>query len=229
MNAQRIEDLDAMARGFIDGDIDRMSLISLPVFDMWYVLTMANVYSCTKIGTISQTACVKFKYKVANDYKMFESLTAYGRLSHEAWIKGTKQYSGISCDISRELGKDKPDAVILFSNMLRLLDLLTKENVLHQLFVRRIENPAFLKSCIDAVHEHGDEWREEFEHIRDEDYVNLLQKFYAATDEDRMARMYASLDADHLKDFARRTIPVKQDDTGGIAEGIGRMYGERRN
>ncbi len=227
MNALRMDELEALARSYIDGEVNRVGLFGLPIFDMWYVLTLAGVYSCTKVGTISERECVRFKYKVAADYKHYMTVTDHIQAAYDTWVENTAKYSSVSCEVSRELAKDKPDAVKFIGGLCVLLDVLTKENVWHKLFVKRIEDEDFKKSCIDAVMEHGEEWREKFKNIRDEDYVVLLEKFYAATDENGMAKRFAALDEDRIKK-AVLSVPVKDDDTRGIARGIRQMYGEQR-
>ena len=227
MNSKTIDALDAMARRYIDGTVTRTEIFELPLFDMWYVLTMASAYSCTLVGTISQRECVKLRYKVASDYKLFFTRLSFDTIEHDNWITATKKYSLKESELTRELKKDEPDAVFFISGLCELIDLLTREHVLHKLLVKRLQDENFLKACQTAVLEHGDEWCERFEHIRDEDYMILLERFYAATDESGLATAFAALGADKLRDDARRQIPIKQDDTSGVADGIVRVYDER--
>lgn len=227
MNAQTIDELDALARRYIDGNATRMEIFELPLFDMWYVLTMASAYSCTLIGTISQKECVKLRYRVASDYKLFFTRLSFDRIEHDNWITATRKYSWKQSELTRELRKDEPDAVFFIRGLCIMIDLLTREHVLHKLLVKRLEDENFLKACQKAVLEHADEWRERFDHIRDEDYMILLERFYAATDESGLASAFAALDADKLRDDARRHIPIKQDDTRSVATGIVRVYDEK--
>ena len=225
MKARRIDELDEMARRYLDGDVNRLEVLSLALFDIFYVMTMASVYSCAKVGTISAKECVKMRYRVALQYRQFSTLMLFWELQHDSWIKNTKKYSGKSCELTRELAKDKPDAEKFMGGMCELLDLMTGDNVLHKMFVNRIENEDFKKSCRLAVVEHGDEWRQKFEKIRDEDYLILLERFFAATNENGMAEAFALLDPDKLRDDAHRQVPVKSDNVRGVAIGIEKMYG----
>lgn len=225
MKARQIEELDEMARMYIDGNLERMDVLKLNLFEMWYVLTMASVYSCTKIGTVSQTECVKMRYRVALEFRQYETLLLYWEMQHDAWIEETKKYSVKASELTRELAKDEPDAVAFIGVLCSLIDILTKDNVLHKLFMARLTDDEFKRRCHLAVVDHGDEWRAKFENIRDEDYLNLLDRFFAATDQNGMAQAFASLDADKLRDDARRQIPVKNDDSRGVAAGIRKIYG----
>lgn len=226
MKARRIDELDAMARAYLDGDVNRLDVLGLSLFDMFYVMTLASVFSCARVGTISGRECVKMRYHVAMQYRQLTTLQIFWEMQHEQWIENTKKYSGKSCELTREIAKDEPDAVKFIGGLCELLDLLTGENVLHKLFVKRIEDEDFKKSCQIAVVERGDEWRGKFEKIRDEDYMIMLERFYAATDENGMAQVFASLEPDELRNKVRQA-PVKNDDTRTVAEGIRKMYGER--
>lgn len=227
MRAEQIEKLEQLARDYIDGKIVRGEINSLGLFPRWYVLTLANIYSCTKIGTMSQKECVRFKYQVAVDYKRFAVEAAYAEMNYRLWLENTKKYSGKSCEVTRELNKEQPDAYSFISGLCELLDLMTHENVLLKMFQKKYEDEGFKKACHLAVVEHGDEWRERYRNIHDEDYLVLLDKFFAATNENGMAEQFASLNDDTIRKTARR-VPVKDDDSRGVARSFRELYDNKR-
>ena len=228
MKSKRIDELEQLARAYIDGETTRSDILNLNCFDMWYVLTLANIYSCTKIGTMSQRECVHYKYRVARDYKKFIIEFGYILKLHDIWIDNIKRYSSKNSELSRELAKDTPDAYALLSGLFEMNDLLTDENILLKLFNRKWEEDEdFQKRCQLAVIEHGDEWCEKYKSIKDEDFIILLDKFFAAMDENGMAGVMGSLGDDMIKK-ASLSVPVKDDDARGVAQSFRNIYGKER-
>ena len=228
MDSQRIDELEQLARAYIDGEITRGEVNNLNCFDRWYVLTLANIYSCTKIGTMSPKECVHYKYKVAGDYKQFIIEFGYILKLHDIWLENIRRYSYKNTELSKELAKDSPDAYALLSGLFEMNDLLTRENVLLSLFDRKWnEDGDFKKKCQSAVREHGDEWREKYKSIKDEDYIILLDKFFSAMDGNGMALVMGSLGDDYIKKSSL-SVPVKDDDTRGVAKSFRELYGKER-
>ncbi len=96
--------------------------------------------------------------------------------------------------------------------LLEAIDLLTHTNVHYKLTAAKLGDPAFLKKCQDAVIRHADEWQERIAgSVRWEDYMVLLQSFFENRLDSGMADLAASLDADYLREFARKNVPVKVD------------------
>ena len=101
--------------------------------------------------------------------------------------------------------------------LLEAIDLLTHTNVHYKLTAAKLEDPAFLKKCQDAVIRHADEWQERLAgSVRWEDYMVLLQSFFENRLDSGMADLAASLDADYLREFARKNVPVKVDRRGRL-------------
>ena len=226
MNNETIEELDQRARGYINGEVDRLGILSLPPFDKFYVMTLAGVFSCTKVGTMSQKECTHFKYKVATDYRQMRDDFSYSELNHKTWVENTRKYSGKSCEIAKEIRSETPDVFRLICLLCEMIDLLTKENILHQLFLERVaRGGTFLKDCMQVIYEHGDAIRERVgESLKPEIMPVLLEKFYQATAETGLDRVYSSLDADNVKAQAFKGIPIKKDSTRDVAEGFRKMY-----
>ncbi len=228
MDSHRIDELEQLARAYIDGEITRNEVINLNCFDRWYVLTLANIYSCTKIGTMSQIECVHYKYKVAGEYKQFMIEFEYILKLQDIWLENIRRYAHKNTELSKELAKDSPDAYALLSRLFVMNDLLTRDNVLFRLFDRKWnEDGDFKKRCHLAVIEHGDEWREKYKSIKDEDYIILLDKFFAAMDGNGMALVMGSLGDDYIKKSSL-SVPVKDDDTRGVAKSFRKLYGKER-
>ena len=94
MKLNTIDDIEQMARECIDGSIDAKHVWGLPIFDMWAVLTLGALYSCTKLGMIGAKDCAKMKYVVLNRYEMFKTRTVFFEKMYENWIDRTKRFSG---------------------------------------------------------------------------------------------------------------------------------------
>ena len=199
MNAQRIDALEGLAIAFTDGNLDRNSIWNLNFLDTWFVLTLGAAYSMTLIGTMSREQCAEFKFRAAATQR-------------KSWCESNRLASLKLSEAFKELRKKDADAEKFIEPLLEAIDLLTHTNVYYKLTAAKLGDPAFLKKCQDAVIRHADEWQERLAgSVRWEDYMVLLQSFFENRLDSGMADLAASLDADYLREFARKNVPVKVD------------------
>ena len=212
MNAQRIDALEGLAIAFTDGNLDRNSIWNLNFLDTWFVLTLGAAYSMTLIGTMSREQCAEFKFRAAGVYRQLALETADNAAQRKSWCESNMLANMKLSEAFKELRKKDADAEKFIEPLLEAIDLLTHTNVYYKLTAAKLADPAFLKKCQDAVIKHADEWQERLAgSVRWEDYMVLLQSFFENRLDSGMADLAASLDADYLREFARKNVPVKVD------------------
>lgn len=222
MRVETIEELDQMARDFINGEVEPLEISGLSIFDMWAVLTLASAYSLTKIGTISPRACAGFKYHILGHYEEFKTRTIFFEKIYSNWIKRTHDYSAKRTELTKALAADEVDCEQVLVLSMEIIDLLTKEDIYLKLFQRKCDDKMFKAHSMQAAAKHIDEY---IEKLGDNvPYAKLLERFYAATCEDGIAEIFKELDVDGFRDKARRAIPVKKDKLKGIADSMEKMY-----
>ena len=228
MDAQRIDALDELAIAFTNGELDRKSIWNLNFLDTWFVLTLGAAYSMTLVGTMSREQCAEFKFRAAGVYRQLALETADNATQRKSWCESNKQASLKLSEAFRELQNEQPDAEQFILPLLEAVDLLTHTNVHYKLTAAKLADPEFLKKCQDAVIRHADEWQDRLAgHIRWEDYMVLLQAFFENRIDSGMADLAASLDADYIRQFARKNVPVKVDSKDRlkkIRDGLREIY-----
>lgn len=224
---KKMDALEKMAQDYIVGELPRQKIIGLNIIDRLYVLNLAAAFSCTRIGTMSREACAQFKFKAGLEYRAFATSMFFNDWQHKTWIENVHAYSGKKCELNKELLKDKPDAVRFISLLVEMLGLLTREDVLLQMFLERIENPDFKKQCQEEVRAHGNEWLEKFGY-KDESYMQLIEDFFKATDALALYNLYADIGIDALRKSAGKNIPVKADNTEAIVKNMKEIYDSKR-
>lgn len=228
MDAQRIDALDGLAIAFTNGELDRKSIWNLNFLDIWFVLTLGAAYSMTLVGTMSREQCAEFKFRAAGVYRQLALETADNATQRKSWCESNKQASLKLSEAFRELRSEQPDAERFILPLLEAVDLLTHTNVHYKLTAAKLADPEFLKKCQEAVIRHADEWQDRLAgHIRWEDYMVLLQAFFENRIDSGMADLAASLDADYIRQFARKNVPVKADMPGRlqkIRDGLREIY-----
>lgn len=228
MDAQRIDALDGLAIAFTNGELDRKSIWNLNFLDTWFVLTLGAAYSMTLVGTMSREQCAEFKFRAAGVYRQLALETADNATQRKSWCESNKQASLKLSEAFRELRSEQPDAERFILPLLEALDLLTHTNVHYKLTAAKLADPDFLQKCQEVVIRHADEWQDRLAgHIRWEDYMVLLQAFFENRIDSGMADLAASLDADYLRQFARKNVPVKVDSKDRlkkIRDGLREIY-----
>lgn len=224
---KKMEALEKMAQDYIVGELPRQTVIGLNVIDRLYVLNLAAAFSCTRIGTMSREACSQFKFKAGLEYRAFATNMFFNNWQHQTWIENVHAYSGKKCELNKELLKDKPDAVRFITILVEMLGLLTREDVLLQMFLERIKNPDFKKQCQEEVRANGNEWLEKFGY-KDESYMQVINDFFEATDALALHNLYADIGIDTLRINAGKNIPVKSDNTEAIVNNMREFYDSKK-
>lgn len=222
MRAETIDELDQMARDFINGEVEPMKIHGLNIFDMWAVLTLAATYSLTKMGTISPNLCASFKYHILSHYEKFKTRTLFFEKMYSDWVKRTRDYSSKRTELTKSLTADKVDVEKVLVLSMSIIDLLTKEDIYLKLFQRKCNDKMFKAHTMQAAEKHIDEFFDLFGN--EVPYAKLLERFYAATTEDKISDLFIQLDPEKFRDKARRAIPVKKDEYKDIKQSFKKMY-----
>lgn len=222
MKILTIDELDQIARNFINGEVTPDKIWSLQIFDMWAVLTLASTYSCTKLGTMDGKTCAKIKYVIFNRYEHFKTRTIFFEKMYEIWIENTKAFSSKQCQLAKAINSETLDLVYINELSLEIIDLLTKDNVYLKMFQRRCTDKAFMAHAVQSANRNIDYYIQQFGNQIP--YAKLLEKFYASTCEDKIADMFERLDTEKFRDKAK-SVPIKSDDIKCIAESIEKTYG----
>lgn len=229
MKASRIEELDRLAMDFTQGNLDRRVVWSMNYLESWFVLTLAAMYSCTMVGTMSREQCCEFKFRLAGIFRKFAQSAAEVSTEQKRWCDVNMKAGLKLSEAMRELHLDKPNAERFIGAVMEAVDILTLTNVHFKLTAAKMNDPDFLKNATDTVIAHADEWQERLQNnIRWDDYMTLLQRFYEEKVDSGEAALAASLDPEQLRNFARRNIPVKTDYPKRIANSLKAVYSEER-
>lgn len=206
-----LSELDKLAAEFIAGNVDTKIINSLDTYNRWLVLSMSAIYSCCKIGLLSAKSCVQVKYKLLTEYRRFRTETYFAEIVHREWIRRTRETSCKLTELAKQINcKD----INSLKTALEVIDLLTKQDVYNQLFIKAEADEEYKQKCVQALTKNETQFFENFENIP---YVDLLFKFYKSTEENRAAEIYKELDCDNLNIVAHR-VPIKSNNCQGIAK-----------
>lgn len=224
MKVLKIEELDQLARNFINGEVEPLEISGLNIFDMWAVLTLAAAYSCTKIGTMSPKLCANIKYNILSHYEMFRTRTIFFEKMYDDWITRTREYSTKRTELVKLIKSEDADVTQILAVALRIIDLLTKEDIYLKFFELRQNDKMFKAHALRSANKNIDYLMSKFG--EDVPYARLLERFYTATCDDKIADLFEQLDSDHLRDKARRGIPVKKepDECKAVARSIEKEF-----
>lgn len=226
VRARTINELDSLARDFIDGEVNAKKLYGLEVFDLWAVTTLGALYSCTKVGTISQELCVKLKYVILHRYEMFKTRTVFMERIHDRYIENTARYCEMKCELARELRSERPDFIKLLGSALMIIDALTREDVYLKMFERRLADGDFKSHALKTACANMKSYEQMFGTIP---YAKLLERFYAQTCEDGTAEIFKQLETDGFRKKACTAVPRKEEEKAGtVADNLYEMYGSAR-
>lgn len=217
-----IDELEQFSKDFLSGDINVVKLLGLNIFERCYVLTVAMAQSLTKIGTLSQKGCAQIKYKAASEYTDFETRSIFFMKSYKEWLRRTREFSVKKSELALEIKKANGERIPYLA--MELIDLLTHDDIYLKMFEERCIDKDFRKNVMCAAEKDIDKYIELWGN--NETYAQLLEKFYIATDDDKIMQMFERLQPEKLGQIARH-VPVKSDtpeECKGIAESLDKLY-----
>lgn len=227
MQLHQKTELITLAQNFLDGKVEQSEVRSLNVIEQLFVHMQAAVYSCTRCGTMSPKSCAVFKYDAISVFELLSTRLCWEMQAYDNWIAQMKKFSGLKCRLIKELNGEKPDAEAAFKLALEIIDLLTKDNVFLDMGAAACMDSEFLKNCQKAYMQNEDKLREQFGgEIKAEDYPRLIERFYEACTENRIAKLFEDCDGEfgHQTALAKKGIPVKTENLKAAVANVRKMY-----
>ena len=77
MNDKTLDELNDMAKRWIDGEVNHLEVVSLKLFDRLLVLELANAYSMCKVGLLSEKYTAAYKLKFFQEYRELKLKTEH--------------------------------------------------------------------------------------------------------------------------------------------------------
>lgn len=225
MNDKTLDELNDMAKRWIDGEVNHLEVVSLKLFDRLLVLELANIYSMCKVGLLSEKYTAAYKLKFLQEYRELKLKTEFLLTQQEQQINYINNASGTLTEVCKEYGKDEVDLVKLCELQAKAIDELTRENVHIKLWnsVRTYKKPKdyarrhMNKIVDDLIERFGS--KVPFEQVV-VSYLNACLK-------DDRKEMWEQLTGDDYPTKARQQLPVKEGNAKGELESMKKHYGIR--
>jgi hypothetical protein len=90
MNDKTLDELNDMAKRWIDGKINHLEVVSLKLFDRLLVLELANAYSMCKVGLLSKEYTASYKLKFYQEYRELKLKTEFLLVQQEQQIDSAR-------------------------------------------------------------------------------------------------------------------------------------------
>lgn len=222
--------MDAMARGFVSSQVERGAVWRLPFTESWFVLTLAALYSCTMVGTMSREQCAEYKFNAAGIYRKYALEAATMRAERRRWAESNRHAALLLSAAMRELRKDEPNAEAFLFALIGAVDALSYTDVHLHLTAKSLQDKDFKAHCQQALIKNEDELERRMGDIRIrwEDYLPLLEEFFRWQAECGIADVAAGIGHDQIREFSRCNIPVKSEAPRKIAENLEYLYGKEK-
>lgn len=224
MKRQRtIKALDNLAMAYIHGEVNTETIFSLCVIDQWAVRSLADIYSMCLFGIQSRDCCKKQKKGVLQQYDMFKTRFAYIEVLYYKLVETVRVTSGKSCEITKAL--QKCDFMSALKNSLECLDAFQNGNVYMKVFESAVSDEDFKKTALKVAESQVDTLMNAYG--PDVPYAKMIERFYAAADEDGMTEIFKYLDPDKYNPLVDE-MPEKSDDEKlkrSVADNMKALYG----
>lgn len=225
MNDKTLDELNDMAKRWIDGEVNHLEVVSLKLFDRLLVLELANAYSMCKVGLLSEKYTAAYKLKFFQEYRELKLKTEHLLVQQEQQIDSVRNASVTLSEVCKEYGKDEVDLVKLCELQAKAIDELTHENVHIKLWnsVRAYKKPKeyarrHMNKIIDELIDRFGS-KVPFEQVV-MSYLNTCLK-------DNRREMWEQLTSDDYPTKARQQLPVKDGNAKGMLESMKKHYGVR--
>lgn len=220
------DELEEKAKKFINGEIEPLEIVSLPVIERLYTLECANTYSLCMIGTLSSKSTAACKKAYINESKNLQSEILYVYKIWDQWVQRTKKFSGITCELAKALQSNDYDKDDVLELSLHIIDLLTKDDIFVKLYHQKLQDKNFKSHAIKTGAKEVDNYIEKWGNKIP--YAQLLEKFYDCMCSDKIGKVWEQLDPDTFEKRARH-VPIKSDDNSKIINSIKTTYEINKN
>lgn len=225
MNDKTIDELNEVAKKWIDGEVNHLEIVSLKLFDRLLVLELANIYSMCKLGLLSEKYTAAYKMKFLQEYRELKTKTEFLFAQQEAQIKSVRNANTILDEICKEYRAEDLNLERLCELQAKAIDELTNENVHLSLWksVNKYKKPKDvarrrMSKTIDGLIERFGN-KVPFEQI-------VISFLNACLKDDRKS-MWEQLTGDDYPLKATKAIPVRDQNAKGVLKSMSRTYNLR--
>ncbi len=230
MKSYKLEELDNLALGFIEGEVDKRQIWSLPTLDMWCTLGFANIYSLNMLGVISPCTAVSFRLGIASAYSSLEGHFDYTDAQQKRIRKNEYAANELLNKIAKTINKaEKNGGEVTIDVLIELIELAFKAigiltgqgNVYLTMFRGLINNSNFKSDMIAQLMKMDFEFDES---IPPYTYTQLLMRFFTFCTDDGITARMASVDQDRINKLARKIPPKGYGETENLVKNIKNVY-----
>lgn len=197
MNDKTLDELNDMAKRWIDGEVNHLEVVSLKLFDRLLVLELANAYSMCKVGLLSEKYTAAYKLKFFQEYRELKLKTEHLLVQQEQQIDSVRSASVTLSEVCKEYGKEDE------------VDLVKKPKD----YARRHMN----KIVDELIERFGS--KVPFEQV----VISYLNTCFS----DNRKKMWEQLTGDDYPTKARQQLPVKDGNAKSTIESMSKHYGVR--
>lgn len=224
-NNKTLEELNEIAKRWIDGEVNHLEVVSLKLFDRLLVLELANIYSMCKVGLLSKEYTVAYRLKFLQEYRELKLKTEHLLVQQEQQIDSVRSASETLTEVCREYSKEEVDLERLCELQARAIDELTRENVHIKLW-----------NSVKSYKQPKDFARRHMSKIVDElidrfggkvPFEQAVVSYLNACLKDRRKEMWEQLTGDDYPTKARQQLPIKDGNAKGTLESMSKHYGVR--
>lgn len=193
-----IKVLDDIAMSYIKGEIEPVTIWSLSPIDQITVLSFINIYSSCLQGFMSRDSCKAAKQKIMSQHELLSSRISWSETIYLKFIRIVKDADTKTCEMVKAIKANEPLKALQYA--VEALDIYQGGNVYLQMFCAACNDSEFKSKALNEGKEYveklGDRYDSEIP------YAKIIERFYAAADEDGMAEVFKFLDPDRYTPLA---------------------------
>lgn len=223
-----IKALDDFAMSYIKGEIEPVVIWSLNPVDQITVLSFINIYSSCLQGFMSRESCKAAKLKIMSQHELLSNRISWSETIYCAYISKVKDAGTKTCDMVKAIKANEPLKALQYA--VEALDIYQGGNIYLQMFYAACNDSEFKSKALNE----GKEYVEKLSERYDSEilYARMIERFYAAADEDGMAEVFKYLDSDRYVPLAEDLKEIDKIDDEKvrkkILDRIGVLYYEKR-
>lgn len=195
-----IKALDDIAMSYIHGEIEPVVIWSLCPVDQITVLSFINIYSSCLQGFMSRESCKAAKLRIMSQHELLSSRISWSETIYLKFIKIVKEAGTKTCDMVKAIKANEPVKALQYA--VEALDIYQGGNIYLQMFSAACNDSGFKSKALNEGKEYVEKLGERYD--SEIPYAKMIERFYAAADEDGMAEVFKFLDSD-------RYVPLADD------------------
>lgn len=195
-----IKALDDISMSYIHGEIEPEVIWSLCPVDQITVLSFINIYSSCLQGFMSRESCKAAKLRIMSQHELLSSRISWSETIYLKFIKIVKEAGTKTCDMVKAIKANEPLKALQYA--VEALDIYQGGNIYLQMFFAACNDSEFKSKALNEGKEYIEKLGERYD--SEIPYAKMIERFYAAADEDGMSEVFKFLDSD-------RYVPLADD------------------